>query len=132
MFKNADVFSGFSVDDLDKARRFYGEVLGFEVVDEGDDMGLHLRFANGGRHFIYPKDDHRPATFTVLNFPVDDLKQAMDALRDKGVQFEHLDLGGGAKTDEEGVLRGLSVNMGPDIAWFKDPAGNVLAVLQES
>jgi catechol 2,3-dioxygenase-like lactoylglutathione lyase family enzyme len=130
MFKSKTIFSSSSVNDLAKAEVFYGETLGFEIHERGE-MGFGLRFANGGQHFIYPKKDHQPASFTVLNLVVDNIADAMHALKDKGVQFEQYDLGGGAKTDEQGVLRGLSVGMGPDIAWFKDPAGNVLSVLQE-
>ena len=130
MFEHAKTFSSFSVDDLVKAMSFYRDVLDFEVREEGD-MGFGFTLADGGRHFIYPKEDHQPATFTVLNFVVDDLDKTMNELKEKGIQFEQYDLGGGARTDENGVLRGLSVGMGPDIAWFKDPAGNVLSILQE-
>lgn len=129
MFKKNDVFSGSSVDDLAKAKSFYGEVLGFEIT-EYNDMGFGLQFVNGGRHFFYEKSDHQPAAFTILNFEVDDIDAAMNALKEKGVQFElyHNDE---LPQDSEGVLRGLTAGMGPDIAWFKDPAGNVLSVLQE-
>ncbi len=128
MFKNTKAFSGFSVDNLQKAKEFYGKTLGLPVIDEGE-MGIGLRFANGGQHFIYPKPDHTPATFTVLNFPVDDIDSAVEELKTRGIQFERYD---NMPVDEKGILRGRSVNMGPDIAWFKDPAGNVLSVIQEN
>ena len=91
--------------------------------------GLGLRFPNGGRVFIYPKDDHQPATFTVLNFPVDDLDAAVDDLTAKGVTFERYE---GMPHDAKGIVRSPSPDMGPDIAWFKDPAGNILSVLRAS
>ncbi|HEX9923078.1 MAG TPA: VOC family protein [Anaerolineae bacterium] len=130
MFEAKAAFSGFSVDDLVKAKEFYANTLGLKVDDEG--VGLRLHLPGGYSVFSYPKDDHQPATFTILNFVVDNIDEAVDELTSRGVQFEHYDLGGGAETDEKGILRGLSHNMGPDIAWFKDPAGNVLAVLQEA
>ena len=89
-------------------------------------MRLHL--PGGGTVFAYPKDDHQPATFTILNFVVDSIDEAVDELTNRGVQFEHYEEG--PKTDEKGILRGRALQMGPDIAWFKDPAGNILAVLQ--
>lgn len=127
--KTKHVFSSFSVDDIQRAKQFYGEVLGLDVREEGG-MGLALQFDNGGSHFIYPKDDHRPAGFTVLNFSVHDVGEAVDALKNKGIKFERYDTLP-APQDEKGVLRGKEVGMGPDIAWFKDPAGNVLSILQE-
>lgn len=130
MFKKSKVYSSFSVDDLEKARKFYGETLGLEVRDEGN-MGFGLLFANGGLHFIYPKADHEPAIFTVLNFPVANIDQAIDELKARGIQFERYD-SMAADQDEKGVFRGLSAGMGPDIAWFKDPAGNIVSVLQEA
>jgi predicted enzyme related to lactoylglutathione lyase len=120
-------FSGFSVDDIAKAKQFYVETLGLTLKNE--DMGLTFSLPGGGEHFIYEKDDHTPAQFTVLNFVVDDIDAAVDALTKKGVQFEQYKLGF-AEQDEKGVLRGKAANMGPDIAWFKDPAGNTLAILQ--
>jgi len=129
MFKKTKAFSGFSVDDLEKAKAYYGETLGVDIQEEGD-VGLTLHLAGGTRIFVYPKDDHQPATFTILNFMVDDIDAVVDALTDKGVQFEHYD-NDDLSQDEKGVFRGLSVGMGPDIAWFKDPAGNILSVLQE-
>ena len=127
MFKTKAAFSGFSVDDLARAKAFYAETLGLKVDDEG--VGLRLHLPGGGGVFVYPKDDHQPATFTILNFEVDNIDEAVDALRDKGVQFEHYE---DIPTDEKGILRGISKNLGPDIAWFKDPAGNVLSVLEGS
>lgn len=126
MFEVKVSFSGFSVDDLAKAREFYAETLGLNVADD-EGMGLMLDLP-GGRVFVYPKEDHRPATFTVLNFAVDDIDEAMEELTSRGVRFEHYD---DMPVDEKGVLRGISAHRGPDIAWFKDPAGNILSVLQE-
>ncbi len=128
VLKKSQAFSGFSVKDLAQAKQFYTEVLGLEVTDE--QWGLRLNIAGGTGVFIYQKDDHAPATYTVLNFPVDNIDQAIDELSSKGVVFDQQDLGGGATTDEKGVLRGLAVGMGPDIAWFKDPSGNVFSILQ--
>jgi catechol 2,3-dioxygenase-like lactoylglutathione lyase family enzyme len=125
MFKNVKAFSGFSVNDLAMAKEFYSQTLGLEV--EAGGPGLRLKIAGGSDVLIYPKDDHVPATYTVLNFPVDDIDQAVDALANQGVKFEHYD----TMTDEKGIARGISQHRGPDIAWFKDPAGNVLSVLQE-
>lgn len=127
MFKAA--FSGLSVDDQDRAKDFYTKVLGLKLVNEI--MGLSFDLPGGGHLFVYPKDDHQPATFTILNFVVDDIDKAVDELKTKGIEFEKYDMGGGAKTDEKGIMRGIAANQGPDIAWFKDPAGNILAVLQE-
>lgn len=129
MFKQANAFSSFSVNDLETAKIFYGETLGCETDDNG--MGLELRFPNGHVVFIYDKKDHKPADFTVLNFPVDDINVAIDSLTEAGVimeRYDNLNLPG--EQDERGVLRGKAAGMGPDIAWFKDPAGNVLAVLE--
>jgi len=126
MFQAKTAFSGFSVNDLAKAKEFYAGTLGLKVDDEGVGMRLHL--PGGGTVFAYPKDDHQPATFTILNFVVDSIDEAVDELTNRGVQFEHYEEG--PKTDEKGILRGRALQMGPDIAWFKDPAGNTLAVLQ--
>ena len=123
MLKDAKAFSGFSVDDLAAAKEFYGQTLGLEL--EESDPGLMLRIAGGNGVLVYPKDDHTPATYTILNFPVDDIERAVDGLTSKGVTFEHYE----NMTDEKGIARGLSQNRGPDIAWFKDPAGNILSVL---
>ncbi len=128
MFEARAAFSGFSVSDLAGAKRFYTEVLGLELVSE--EMGLSFRLPGGGTHFIYEKEGHQPANFTVMNFVVANIDQAVDALQGRGVAFERYD-NLPAPQDEKGVLRGLSAGQGPDIAWFKDPAGNVLAVLQD-
>ena len=128
MFNIQSTFSGYSVDDLAAAKRFYTETLGLDLTDET--MALGFTLPGGGKLFIYPKDDHQPATFTVLNFVVADIDAAINALAAKGVKPERYD-NLPAPQDEKGVLRGLSAGYGPDIAWFKDPAGNILAVLQD-
>lgn len=122
------VFSGFSVDDQDKAQGFYTNTLGLEL--SSDQMGLTLKLPNGGEVFIYSKPNHEPASFTILNFVVPDIDQAVDELVGKGVEFERYDNMPVAQ-DEKGILRGRAANQGPDIAWFKDPAGNILAVIQD-
>jgi catechol 2,3-dioxygenase-like lactoylglutathione lyase family enzyme len=127
MLRDVSAFSGFSVNDAAAALAFYGDTLGCTIEDTG--MGLQLKFPNGHSVFIYEKADHQPATFTVLNFPVDDINAAIDSLTEKGITMERYD-GMPAAQDERGVLRGKTAGMGPDIAWFKDPAGNVLAVLE--
>jgi predicted enzyme related to lactoylglutathione lyase len=127
MFKQANAFSGFSVDDLEEAKTFYGEMLGCSVDDNG--MGLELQFPNGHSVFIYEKEDHAPASYTVLNFPVDDINAAVDSLVEADITMERYDTMPGDQ-DERGIMRGKAAGMGPDIAWFKDPAGNVLAVLE--
>jgi catechol 2,3-dioxygenase-like lactoylglutathione lyase family enzyme len=125
MFEPKTAFSGFSVNDLAKAQEFYMQTLGLQVVEEG--VGLRLHLPGGGTAFAYPKDDHQPATFTLLDFVVDDIDEAVDELTSRGVSFErYADM----PQDEKGIMRGIAQNMGPDIAWFKDPAGNILAVLQ--
>ena len=123
MFKNTKAFSGFSVDDIQTAKKFYGETLGLEVSETHGLLNLHL--AGGATVLIYPKPNHAPATFTILNFPVDNIEEAVDQLTKKGVRFERY--AGDIKTDEKGIFRGG----GPLIAWFKDPAGNILSVLEE-
>ena len=122
--KNSEAFSGFSVNDIEAARSFYGEKLGLEV--EKGEMGvLTLKLKGGNNVLLYPKDDHKPATFTVLNFPVDNIDDAVNSLLNIGVTFEQYpDL----KTDENGISRESG---GPNIAWFKDPAGNIISVLEE-
>ena len=124
MLADSKAFSGFSVDDLDKAQTFYGDTLGLDV-DRADDMPiLRVRLA-GDRHvIIYEKPDHQPATFTVLNFPLADIDEAVDGLAARGVVFERYE---GFGQDEKGVMRGR----GPLIAWFKDPAGNILSIVEE-
>jgi catechol 2,3-dioxygenase-like lactoylglutathione lyase family enzyme len=130
MIQTKAAFSGFSVNDLSKAKAFYTDVIGLEVVDEK--MGLNFNLPGGGKLFIYEKQNHQPATYTILNFVVDDINKSVDQLVGQGVEIEHYqtETSGGPKTDEKGIARGLSSNMGPDIAWFKDPSGNVLSVLQ--
>ena len=123
MLGNIKAFSGFSVNDVDAAKRFYGEVLGVEVSE--NDAGLTLHIAGDRPILIYPKDNHEPATFTVLNFPVDDVEGTVAGLTERGVEFERYE-GTEIETDEQGVFRGG----GPLIAWFKDPAGNVLSVIK--
>ena len=122
MFANTKAFSGFAVDDLQKAREFYGDTLGLKTSEEYGLMTLHL--AGDRPTLVYPKPDHAPASYTILNFPVDDIDEAVDALAARGVRLERYD---GAEQDEKGIMRA----QGPYIAWFKDPAGNVLSVLQE-
>ena len=122
MFSNTPTFSSFAVDDLDAARSFYRDTLGVTVSD--GPMGvLSLDLADGRTTMIYPKPDFAPATYTILNFAVDDVDAAVDELGSRGVEFERYD---GLEQDEKGIARG----QGPDIAWFKDPAGNILAVLK--
>lgn len=123
MFKVTKAFSGFSVDDIPKAQEFYGQTLGLEVVEDHGMLTLHI--AGGGKVIIYPKPNHVPATFTILNFPVADIEKAVDELTRRGVQFERYE--GQIETDEKGIARGG----GPLIAWFKDPAGNILSMLEE-
>jgi catechol 2,3-dioxygenase-like lactoylglutathione lyase family enzyme len=127
MFKESHAFSSFSVDDIHKAKKFYSETLGLEVSETEE--GLGLKIAGGGDVFLYPKPSHEPATFTVLNFKVNGIEQAVDQLAKLGVRFEHYE--GDIKTDEKGIFRGSAQGKGPDIAWFKDPAGNILSVLQD-
>ncbi len=128
MFKDAAAFSGFSVDDVGKARTFYGDTLGLKVADAGMGGLLELRLAGDSKVIVYPKPNHQPATFTVLNFPVDDIDEAVEVeeLSKRGVRFEQYK--GEIETDKKGIHRG---DAGPQIAWFKDPAGNILSVLQE-
>ena len=123
MFENTRAFSGFSVDDVPEARKFYGETLGLRVSEEYGMLSLHI--AGERDILVYPKPDHTPATFTILNFPVADIEKAVDELAERGVRFERYD---DSNTDEKGIYRG----QGPLIAWFKDPAGNILSVLQQN
>jgi catechol 2,3-dioxygenase-like lactoylglutathione lyase family enzyme len=125
MLGNSAAFSGFSVDDIPRAKQFYGETLGLETSKENDI--LTLRLASGATVIVYPKGDrHEPASFTVLNFPVPNVEAAVRDLTDRGVAFEHYE-GTPTETDELGVFRGG----GPLIAWFRDPAGNVLSVIED-
>jgi predicted enzyme related to lactoylglutathione lyase len=122
--KDSKAFSGFSVNDIAKAKQFYGQTLGLDV-SEANGM-LTLKLAGGTQVLIYPKPNHSPATFTILNFPVSDIEATVDGLTRSGVRFERY--GGDIKTDEKGIARGGG---GPLIAWFKDPAGNILSVLEQ-
>jgi predicted enzyme related to lactoylglutathione lyase len=122
MFNKTKAFSGFAVDDIAAAKKFYGETLGLDVSEEYGMLTLHIH--EGGDIIIYPKEDHTPATYTILNFPVVDVDQAVDQLSERGVTFERYE---GFEQDEKGVARG---DQGPVIAWFTDPAGNILSVLE--
>ena len=124
MLKNSKAFSGFSANDIAKEKEFYAGTLGLDV-SEAHGL-LTLRLAGGHNVIIYPKPNHVPATFTVLNFPVDNVDLAVDELKKRGVRFEQYNLPD-LKTDEKGIMRGN----GPTIAWFKDPAGNILSVLEQ-
>jgi predicted enzyme related to lactoylglutathione lyase len=123
MFRDTQAFSGFSVNDLQRAKEFYGQTLGLNVTEANGMLELHL--AGGARVLVYPKEGHTPATFTILNFPVADIERAVDDLTRQGVQFESYNEGD-LVTDERGIARGG----GPKIAWFKDPEGNILSVLE--
>ncbi len=122
MLGDSHGFSGFSSNDIPATKAFYADTLGVQV-DEQDGM-LTLQLAGGGRVLVYPKDDHAPATYTCLNFPVADIDAAVDALAQRGVTFERYE---GTAQDERGISRG---EQGPPIAWFRDPAGNIISVLQ--
>jgi catechol 2,3-dioxygenase-like lactoylglutathione lyase family enzyme len=123
MLAQSKAFSGFAVDDLEQARRFYADTLGLDVKAIDDPGLLNIRLAGDRDILVYPKGDFEPATYTILNFPVDDVEAAVDDLVSRGVAFERYD---GMEQDEKGIARGP----GPEIAWFKDPAGNILAVLE--
>ncbi len=124
MLKHSKAFSGFSVNDLQKAKQFYRGTLGLEVKD--NPMGLiELHFENGANVLVYPKPNHEPATFTVLNFPVEDIDKVVDELTARGIIFEQYKE---LYTDDKGISRNPN---GPKIAWFKDPSGNILSVLQQ-
>ena len=120
MFEHTKAFSGFSVDDIPRAKEFYGETLGLRVTEENGMLTLHI--AGDRPTLVYPKPDHTPATFTILNFPVDDIDAVVDDLVARGIQFERYET-----VDAKGIMR----DVGPPIAWFKDPAGNILSVLQQ-
>jgi catechol 2,3-dioxygenase-like lactoylglutathione lyase family enzyme len=122
MLSASHAFAGFSSNDLAKARQFYAGTLGLEVTETDGALTVHL--GGGGKVLIYPKDNHEPASFTVLNFPVDDVEKSVDELTAAGVRFERYD---GLNQDGRGIMRGN----GPTIAWFQDPAGNILSVLEE-
>jgi predicted enzyme related to lactoylglutathione lyase len=124
MFNGSNAFSGFAAPDIDAARRFYAETLGLDVRDSTESGLLELHIGGGTPVIVYPKPDHTPAVFTILNFPVDDIDVAVDQLVAAGVSMERYP---GAEQDEKGIVRGPQ---GPAIAWFTDPAGNILSVLQ--
>lgn len=127
MFKKSDAFSSLAVNDLEAARKFYAQTLGLEVTDAPGTKGiLQLKLGSGARVLVYPKPDHVPATFTVLNFPVENVERAVAALTERGVRFE-IYREGPVQTD----AKGISLGEGPRIAWFRDPSGNILSVLEE-
>jgi catechol 2,3-dioxygenase-like lactoylglutathione lyase family enzyme len=123
MFRDTQAFSGFSVDDIEKARAFYGDTLGLKVSEDNGLLTIHL--AGATPVLVYPKDNHAPATFTILNFPVEDIQSAVDELASRGVVFERYE-GTPLQADDKGIFRGG----GPLIAWFTDPAGNILSVIE--
>lgn len=126
MLKHSKAFSGFSVNDIQKAKEFYSGILG--LVVKNNSMGLlELVVENGSQIIIYPKSNHLPATFTILNFPVKNIDEAVDELMKKGITFEQYE--GQIKTNEKGIFH--SGSKGPNIAWFKDPAGNILSLIEE-
>jgi catechol 2,3-dioxygenase-like lactoylglutathione lyase family enzyme len=128
MLKNSHAFSSFAVSDSEKARKFYSQVLGLDIAEVPGMKGLlQLNIPGSGRVLIYPKPDHAPATFTVLNFPVENVERTVDALGEPGVRFEKYDTAD-VKTDAKGIARG---NGGPTIAWFRDPSGNILSVVDK-
>ena len=128
MLRESKAFRWFSVDDIGAAKRFYGETLGLDV-EEQPGMGLVLHLAGGRDVFAYPKENHQPATYTMLNFPVPDIDAAVDELSRRDVRFERYE---GFDQDEKGIARPERPEYGPPIAWFTDPAGNILSVLEES
>lgn len=126
MFETTKAYSGFSVDDVDAAKRFYGDTLGLKVSDEHGMLTLHISGERG--ILVYPKPNHAPAIFTILNFPVEDIDRAVDELAKRGVRFERYE---GFEQDDKGIARPRRPEDGPPIAWFTDPAGNILSVIQE-
>lgn len=124
MLRDSPAFSGFSTNDITRAKDFYANTLGLSVTEDPA-FGLNVRLGGGGTVYIYPKDSHAPATYTVLNFPVDNIDQAVDELTQRGVQFERYE---SFNQDERGIARD---EYGPPIAWFTDPAGNILAILEQ-
>jgi predicted enzyme related to lactoylglutathione lyase len=129
MFKADSSFSGYSVNDIQAAKKFYTEIMGLTLTSET--MGLRFQLPGGGQLFMYEKSDHVPATFTILNFVVSDIDATVDTLTNSGVVFERYD-SSSMKQDDKAILRGKASGQGPDIAWFKDPAGNILSVLQSA
>ena len=128
MLKDSKAFSGFSVNDPEKAKGFYGNILGLRITEDKEMEGLlELHIAGGNTIIMYPKPNHEPATYTILNFPVEDVEKIVDRLIAKGIVFEQYD-NPHIKTDPKGISRN---NGGPTIAWFKDPAGNILSIIEE-
>ncbi len=126
MFRDSHAFSGFSSNDIERTREFYGGVLGVDVTEENGLLTLHL--AGGGKVIVYPKENHEPATYTVLNFPVPNIDEAVDRLAAAGIRFERYE---GLGQDPKGIVRPPRPDYGPPIAWFKDPAGNIVSVLED-
>lgn len=129
MYKITGGFSGFSVDDIQKAKEFYGQTLGLNAKEDPVMSTLNVSIENGVKVFIYPKENHEPATYTVLNFFVEKIDEAVDALVAKGVTFEKYE---GFNQDDKGIARSEDPSHGPSIAWFKDPAGNILSLIEGS
>ncbi|CAN5318631.1 VOC family protein [soil metagenome] len=128
MLNSPNIFTSFSTNDIDRTRSFYADTLGLDV--EKMSIGLSISLAGGGKVFVYPKPDHTPASFTILNFPVENIDDAVTELKSKGVTFESYK--GQIATDENDILRSDDPSQGPSIAWFKDPAGNILSVLESA
>ena len=129
MFNNGRAFCSFSVDDLEKAKEFYGKTLGIRI-EVYEDMGMKLHLPGDSMIFVYPKSNHQPASFTILNILVDDINEAIESLNNRGIKLIQYD-NQHIPQDNKGVHRGLRLGKGPDIAWFEDPAGNVLSILQD-
>ena len=127
MLADSDAYAGFSTNDIEKARQFYGQTLGLKTSTEAEMGMLRLHLGGGGTVIVYPKDDHRPATYTVLNFTVPDIEAAVDGLTAAGVQMERYE---GFDQDARGIVHPPKPEYGPPIAWFTDPAGNILSVIQ--
>lgn len=125
MLKIQSTFSGFTVNNIDEAKKFYGQTLGFELEDKVG--GTVIKLPAGSKAWMYQKQDHQPAAYTMLNFIVDNIDNAYEALAGKGVQFIHYPA---SLQDDKGIMRGKELNMGPSIAWFTDPSGNILAILE--
>jgi len=129
MFKGSKAFTSFSVNDINKAKDFYGKTLGLDVEEVKEMKGLlNLNIADGNKIMIYHRPNHTPAAYTVLNFPVNNIDKIVDELTNKGIKLERYKE---LEQDEKGILRGKSMNKGPDIAWFTDPAGNIISVIEE-
>jgi catechol 2,3-dioxygenase-like lactoylglutathione lyase family enzyme len=129
MLKITGGFPGFSVNDIQKAKEFYGQTLGIEAIEDAMMGSLNITLPNGVKLFVYPKENHEPATYTVLNFMVPNIDEAVDELVNRGISFEKYD---GFNQDEKGIARTEDPTKGPNIAWFKDPAGNILSLIEGS